>query len=30
MTLAIDPSHTESGVGGIQCTSCHNDVGHIE
>ena len=30
MTVAIDPAHAESGVGGIQCTSCHNEVGHIE
>jgi cytochrome c nitrite reductase small subunit len=30
LTLAIDPSHTDSGIGGIQCASCHNDVGHIE
>ena len=30
LTVAIDPSHAESGVGGIQCTSCHNEVGHIE
>src|SRR5687767_15953493 len=30
LTAAIDPAHAESGVGGIQCTSCHNEVGHIE
>ena len=30
LTVAIDPLHAESGVGGIQCTSCHNEVGHIE
>jgi cytochrome c nitrite reductase small subunit len=30
LTIAIDPSHAESGVGGVQCTSCHNEVGHIE
>jgi cytochrome c nitrite reductase small subunit len=30
LTIAIDPSHAESGEGGIQCTSCHNEVGHIE
>ena len=30
LTVAIDPAHPESGVGGIQCTSCHNEVGHIE
>ena len=30
LTIAIDPSHAENGVGGVQCTSCHNEVGHIE
>ena len=30
LTVEIDPLHAESGVGGIQCTSCHNEVGHIE
>ena len=30
LTAAIDPLHAESGVDGIQCTSCHNEVGHIE
>ena len=30
LTVAIDPLHAESGVGGIECTSCHNEVGHIE
>ena len=30
LTVAIDPLHGDAGVGGIQCTSCHNEVGHIE
>ena len=30
LTLAIDPSHADTGRGGLTCTSCHNDVGHIE
>jgi hypothetical protein len=30
MTAAIDPAHAESGVDVVQCSSCHNDVGHIE
>jgi cytochrome c nitrite reductase small subunit len=30
MTQAIDPLHTDSGRGGLACTKCHNDVGHIE
>ncbi|HKY19897.1 MAG TPA: cytochrome c nitrite reductase small subunit [Vicinamibacterales bacterium] len=30
MTVAIDPLHTEKGVGEIQCIRCHNEVGHIE
>jgi cytochrome c nitrite reductase small subunit len=30
VTLAIDPSHTDGGRGGLTCTGCHNDVGHIE
>ena len=30
LTLAIDPSHVENEAGGIECTSCHNEVGHLE
>ena len=30
LTLAIDPSHADGGRGGLTCTGCHNDVGHIE
>jgi cytochrome c nitrite reductase small subunit len=30
LTLAIDPAHADSGKGGLTCTSCHNEVGHIE
>jgi cytochrome c nitrite reductase small subunit len=30
LTLAIDPAHADSGHGGLTCTSCHNEVGHIE
>jgi cytochrome c nitrite reductase small subunit len=30
ITAAIDPAHSGSPEGGLQCTKCHNDVGHIE
>jgi cytochrome c nitrite reductase small subunit len=30
LTLAIDPSHVDGGRRGLTCSSCHNDVGHIE
>jgi cytochrome c nitrite reductase small subunit len=30
LTQSIDPRHTDSGRGGLTCTKCHNDVGHIE
>ena len=30
LTAAIDPAHTAAGRGGLVCTTCHNDVGHIE
>ena len=30
LTLAIDPLHTGDAGGGLTCTACHNDVGHIE
>ena len=30
LTVSIDPTHAESGRGGLQCTKCHNDVGHLE
>ena len=30
LTLAIDPAHADSGRGGLTCSSCHNEVGHIE
>ena len=30
MTASIDPFHTDSGRGGLTCTKCHNEVGHIE
>ena len=30
ITASIDPSHSASPEGGLQCTKCHNDVGHIE
>jgi len=30
LALAIDPSHAATGRGGLECSSCHNDVGHIE
>jgi cytochrome c nitrite reductase small subunit len=30
LTAAIDPAHVENVRGGLTCTRCHNDVGHIE
>ena len=30
LTESIDPFHTSTGRGGLTCTSCHNEVGHIE
>ena len=30
LTASIDPAHTETGRGGLSCTKCHNDVGHLE
>jgi cytochrome c nitrite reductase small subunit len=30
LTSSIDPFHTDTARGGLKCTSCHNDVGHIE
>ena len=30
LTGSIDPFHTNTGRGGLTCTSCHNEVGHIE
>jgi cytochrome c nitrite reductase small subunit len=31
LTASIDPQHTTiAGAGGLSCTKCHNDVGHIE
>jgi cytochrome c nitrite reductase small subunit len=30
ITASIDPLHSVSPEGGLQCTKCHNDVGHIE
>jgi cytochrome c nitrite reductase small subunit len=30
LTSSIDPFHMESGRGGLSCTKCHNEVGHIE
>ena len=30
LTESIDPYHTDGGRGGLSCTKCHNDVGHIE
>jgi cytochrome c nitrite reductase small subunit len=30
LTAAIDPMHTGTGRGGLSCTACHQDVGHIE
>lgn len=30
LTSAIDPGHSDRAPNGIACTTCHNDVGHIE
>ena len=30
LTLAIDPSHAGAGKRGLECSSCHNEVGHLE
>ena len=30
VTAAIDPAHSQAQQGGLSCTKCHNDVGHIE
>jgi cytochrome c nitrite reductase small subunit len=30
MTASIDPAHGAAGQRGLQCTSCHEEVGHIE
>jgi cytochrome c nitrite reductase small subunit len=30
LTASIDPAHTDTGRGGLSCTRCHNDVGHLE
>ena len=30
MTAAIDPAHSANPRNGTSCTTCHNDVGHIE
>lgn len=30
ITAVIDPAHTTNAAGGLSCTTCHNDVGHIE
>ena len=30
ITAAIDRGHSSSADGGLTCTKCHNDVGHIE
>jgi cytochrome c nitrite reductase small subunit len=30
LTATIDPAHRDAGRGGLTCTKCHNDVGHIE
>ena len=30
VTQAIDPPHAASGRSALECSSCHNDVGHIE
>jgi cytochrome c nitrite reductase small subunit len=30
LTGSIDPFHTNTGRGGLTCTSSHNEVGHIE
>jgi cytochrome c nitrite reductase small subunit len=30
LTTSIDPAHTADAQGGLSCTRCHNDVGHLE
>jgi cytochrome c nitrite reductase small subunit len=30
LTASIDPAHAEDGRGGLSCTKCHNEVGHLE
>ena len=30
LTLAIDPSHAAGDKRGLECSSCHNEVGHLE
>ena len=30
LTASIDPAHADTGLRGLECSSCHNDVGHIE
>ena len=30
ITATIDPAHAPAAAGGLSCTKCHNDVGHIE
>jgi cytochrome c nitrite reductase small subunit len=30
VTASIDPLHSSAPQGGLSCTKCHNDVGHIE
>jgi cytochrome c nitrite reductase small subunit len=30
LTASIDPAHGNAGPGSLQCSSCHNEVGHIE
>jgi cytochrome c nitrite reductase small subunit len=30
LTSAIEPLHGGAGAGALQCTKCHDDVGHIE
>ena len=30
LTASIDPAHGDAGPGGLQCATCHGDVGHIE
>ncbi len=30
LTASIDPGHSDTGISGLKCSTCHNDVGHIE
>lgn len=30
LTASIDPAHAETVQGGLSCTKCHNEVGHLE